>query len=190
VASSAIRLAVFLALVTYPLLVWFGLARFGTAPMAVVLGILLMARLLLLKGRLKRAFPVALVVVGAFIALVVLADDDRLLRFYPVLISSALFGACAWTLVRPPSLLERMLRLAGRDIPAEAPPYLRGVTLAWAVFFVVNAAIAAWTALAAPLQTWVFYNGFLAYVLIAALVGLEWLARPVYRRAVARRERG
>ena len=83
-------------------------------------------------------------------------------------------------------MIERGLRLAGQDVPPEAPPYLWWVTLVWCGFFVVNGAIAAWTALAAPLSWWTVYNGLVSYGLMAVLFGAEWLARGVYRRRHAR----
>ncbi|KAA9131399.1 hypothetical protein F3N42_08745 [Marinihelvus fidelis] len=180
------RLLVALLLVIYPLLVWQGLDRLGVAPMVVVLGGLLIARSLMLGERLGRLLPLAMVAIVLFVVAVVLSGDSRGLLLYPVLVNAALCGACAWSLMRPPSLLERGLRLAGRELPDEATPYLRVVTACWAVFFAANGAVAAWTALAASLDTWAFYNGFLAYVLIGAMIGIECLVRPVYRRRVAR----
>lgn len=186
-SRHVLRTALALALVTYPLLVWFGLDRFGIGAMALLLGLLAGARMLVLRGRFGRSLPYLLAGVILFVATVALTHDERLLRFYPVLVSCGLLLLCVASLLRPPSLLERMLRLWGRPFPPEAVPWLRGVTVAWAIFFAVNATIAAWTALVASRETWVFYNGFLSYLLIAALIGLEWLLRPLYRRYLAGR---
>jgi len=50
-------------------------------------------------------------------------------------------------------------------------------TRIWCAFFVVNGALALALALAAPLSWWAFYNGLLAYMLIGALLGTEWVLR-------------
>jgi uncharacterized membrane protein len=64
------------------------------------------------------------------------------------------------------------------------PRYLTCLTAVWAGFFAANALIAAWTT-TASLETWALYNGFIAYLLIGALLGFERL----YRSAFLRRRR-
>ena len=46
------------------------------------------------------------------------------------------------------------------------------------LFFIVNGAIALWTALAASDATWALYNGLIAYGLMGAMFAGEWLLRP------------
>jgi uncharacterized membrane protein len=56
--------------------------------------------------------------------------------------------------------------------------YTRRLTLVWCNFFFLNGSVAAYTALAASRETWVLYNGLVAYVLIGALLAGERIARP------------
>ena len=77
-----------------------------------------------------------------------------------------------------PTVIERIARLTDPALPDEAIPYVTGVTRVWCAFFVVNGAIALWTALAASDATWALYNGAIAYVLIGALLLGERLVRP------------
>jgi uncharacterized membrane protein len=79
--------------------------------------------------------------------------------------------------VFPPTIVERLARLQRPDLPVEAVPYLRRVTIAWSLFFVGNGTVALYTATRASFETWAFYNGFLAYVLIGAMFGGEFLTR-------------
>ena len=127
----------------------------------------------------------AAVAVAFFVAAVWFSADERLLKSYPVLINAALLAVFAGSLLRPPTVIERGLRLAGQPVPPEAPPYLWWVTLAWCMFFLVNGAIAAWTALAAPLAWWTLYNGLLSYLLIGLLFSVELVTRRIYRHRVA-----
>ncbi|MEE4172952.1 MAG: hypothetical protein V2I57_01715 [Xanthomonadales bacterium] len=184
------RALIVLLLLVYPFGVYFGLERLGPAVLGVVLAGLLLLRLLLLRETLEARrgwWMLAVLAAAAFIIGLVLTGDERLLKLYPVALNLALLVAFAATLVRPPTIIERGLRRLGQDVPPEAPPYLWWVTLAWCGFFVVNGAIAAWTALAAPLAWWTLYNGLLSYGLMAVLFGVEFVARQVYRRVHRRR---
>jgi uncharacterized membrane protein len=108
---------------------------------------------------------------------VVLTNDETLLRLYPASISASmllLFGA---TLIRPPTMVERIARLQEPDLPPERVRYTRRVTQAWCLFFVLNGAIAAYTAAFASRETWALYNGVVAYVLMGTLFAAERIVR-------------
>ncbi len=179
------RALIVLLLLAYPFGVYVGLERLGPAVLGAVLALLFLVRLWLVGTRGSR-LGLAAALAAAFVATLALTRNDTLLKFYPVLLNAGLFALFAASLARPPTVIERGLRLAGQDVPPEAPPYLWWVTLVWCGFFIVNGAIAAWTALAAPLSWWTLYNGLVSYGLMAVLFGAEWLARGVYRRRHAR----
>ena len=179
------RALIVLLLLAYPFGVYVGLERLGPAVLGGLLATLFLLRLWIVGTR-GRQWGLAIALALAFVAALTLTRNDTLLKFYPVLLNAGLFVLFAASLVRPPTVIERGLRLAGQDVPPEAPPYLWWVTLVWCGFFVVNGAIAAWTALAAPLSWWTVYNGLVSYGLMAVLFGAEWLARGVYRRRHAR----
>jgi uncharacterized membrane protein len=114
--------------------------------------------------------------------LVMVSGAPALLRFYPVAVNAGmllLFGA---TLLRPPSMIERIARLTEKHLPPEAVRYTRVVTRVWCGFFVVNGAIALATALLADLTLWTLYNGVIAYLLIALLFAGEMVVRRRVRR--------
>ena len=122
-----------------------------------------------------------------------LINADLAMRTYPVLMSVAMLAAFALSLARPPSMIERFARVLEPDLPEAGVRYTRTVTWVWCGFFVVNAVVALWTALAASLETWALYNGLISYALMGLLLGGEFLVRgPVRRqeerRAKARRE--
>jgi uncharacterized membrane protein len=83
----------------------------------------------------------------------------------------------AWSVFHPPTVVERIARATTRDLPPQAVPYIRRVTIAWCIFFVCNGAAALFTATETSFATWTLYNGFLAYVLIGLMFGAELLAR-------------
>lgn len=183
VAGNALRLLSILALLSYPFAVFYGLERFGPGIMAIILGALLVLRLAaggLLRG--SRRSLALMVVIATFVAATFLSADERVLKAYPVLINLGLLVMFALSLVYPPTVPERGMRLAGREVPEEAHNYLRGVTLAWCGFFLGNGLIAAWTALFAPTAWWALYNGFISYVLIGLFFAAEYGVRLWVKR--------
>lgn len=112
-----------------------------------------------------------------------LGNDWLPLKLYPVLVNGVLLAVFAVSLARPPSAIERLARLAEPELPPAAVAYTRRVTQVWCGFFALNGAIALATALWAPTEVWALYNGVLAYGLMGALFGGEWLVR---RRVKAR----
>lgn len=109
-------------------------------------------------------------------------DSAQAVLYYPVLVNGALLAVFASSLVSPPSLVERLARLRDPDLPPAGVVYTRRVTIAWTVFFVVNGAIALYTAALTPFETWALYNGLIAYLLIGAMFGVELLVRSVVMR--------
>ena len=104
------------------------------------------------------------------------------LKLYPVLVNVALLGAFAYSLIFPPSIIERFARLHEPDLPLEAIGYTRLVTQIWCVFFAVNGAIALMTALWATPAIWTLYNGLIAYLMMGLLFAGEHVFRWHFKR--------
>ncbi len=68
------------------------------------------------------------------------------------------------------------------DLPAATLAYTRRVTQVWCGFFVVNGAIALFTALYASAALWSLYNGFLAYLFMGLLFAGEYFVRWQVKR--------
>jgi uncharacterized membrane protein len=154
--------------------------------MALILVALCAARLFVLRlapaARPAGAFGTAqmlAICVGAIglALLTIWRGSPQAMLYYPVLMNAVFLAAFAWSLFNPPTVVERIARASRHDVPPEAVPYLRRVTIAWSVFFVCNGAAALFTATETSLATWTFYNGFLAYVLIGLMFGAELLTR-------------
>ena len=164
-----------LATLIYPLAIWLGLARFEPR----WLGCVLLA-VALLRAAVSRE-PVWLIAAAGALVLVIatfVLNDDLPLKLHPVLVNAALLGVFGLSLWRPPTVIERLARLRHPDLPPEGVRWVANVTKAWCLFFMLNGGIALWTALYASDATWALYNGAIAYVLIGAMLGGEWLLRP------------
>jgi uncharacterized membrane protein len=104
------------------------------------------------------------------------------LKLYPVLVSSVMLGVFGYSLVSPPSLIERIARMKEPDLPTAANQYMRRVTQVWCVFFLVNGSIALATAVWASPAVWSLYNGVISYLIMGLLFGGEYLVRLRFQR--------
>ena len=173
---SAIGLKIILgsALLCYPFLMLLGLNHWGLTPMALVL--MLIAIIKLTIDRRSQLQPLyALGILCGVLSMV--RQDEVWLKLYPVCMNLGSFIIFAWTLKTEQSMIERFARIREPDLPIEAVAWTRTVTQVWCVFFLINALVAAYTAVFCSLSTWTWYNGFIAYVLMGGLLGGEYLLR-------------
>lgn len=181
VDASAIVFAA--ASILYPLLAALAVKSFG--PGWVLVGLLALLALRGLLGFMKGVpggLTYALLFVAGAVALAALYDRELSVRLYPAFMNAAMLAAFAHTLWRGPSMIERFARLVEPDLPESGVRYTRAVTWVWCGFFLINGAIAVWTAVYADWALWALYNGLIAYAAIAALFVGELLVRPFFRR--------
>ena len=164
----------------YPFAIWFGMGRLEPRWLAGMLLLVVIARAL---GKREPFWWAAAVGAAVLVAAAWAANDALPLKLYPVLVSAVLLGLFGMSLRHPPTAIERLARLQDPDLPSEAIPYTRKVTIVWCVFFVVNGSISAGTALWATDAVWALYNGLISYLLMGALFAGEWLVRPRPRPA-------
>lgn len=164
----------------YPLAIWLGHGQLEPRWLACVLLLAAASRLPALRISAAARWSVAgaLVLVG----LAVWGNVLLPLKLYPVLVSAALLGAFAGSLLTPMSAIERMARLTGEDFPPVASAYMRTVTQVWCGFFIVNGSIALATALWASDAVWSLYTGVISYALMGILFGGEYLVRLRFKR--------
>jgi uncharacterized membrane protein len=84
-------------------------------------------------------------------------------------------------LLRPPTVIERIVRLRKPDLDEAVSSYLRQVTMVWLCFFIVNAGISAGTAIWGSLEAWTLYNGLISYLLIGSIFTGEFAVRHLVR---------
>lgn len=186
--SKLLNIVIAVLLVGYPFLVYFGLIWFDARAVALLLIALAAVRLACLDkaprgAPLCQALLLPIAVVALIGLLVMVSGEPSLLRFYPVAVNAGmllLFGA---TLLRPPSMIERIARLAEPRLTPKAARYTRVVTQVWCGFFVVNGAIALATTVFADFAVWTLYNGLIAYLLMALLFLGELFVRRRVRRS-------
>lgn len=170
-------LKIILVIVTlaYPFIVYFGLAHFDSTII-----MFFIITLLIVRGLTEKQHNTRKVMFVTAIGVLVVAyfwGNQQGLKLYPVLVNAAMLLLFASSLYAKQSIIERMARIKEPDLPESGVRYTKKVTIIWCVFFTLNGLIALFTALWASNEIWLFYNGFLAYVLIGVLVVTEWIVR-------------
>lgn len=170
-----LKIILVIVTIAYPFIVYFGLTHFDST---VVMFFII--TLLTIKGLTEKQHNTRKVIFVAVFGVLVIAyfwGNQQGLKLYPVLVNAAMLLLFTSSLYAKQSIIERMARLKEPDLPDSGVRYTRKVTMVWCVFFILNGLIALFTALWASNEIWLFYNGFLAYVLIGMLVITEWIVR-------------
>lgn len=179
----ALVFATFSAL--FPVIAVISVHTVGPIPVVVALCGMVLLRVVIPGSRPVPGYmTLALLTAAAAVAAIATMDGDLSVRLYPVFMNAAMLAAFAGTLVYPPSMIERFARITKPDLPPKAVAYARKVTMVWAGFFLVNGAIALWTAVSGSWTIWTIYNGGIAYALMGALFLMEYCGR---RRFVGRK---
>ena len=170
-----------LALLAYPLAVYFGLSRWGLGGVGGVLAVLFMLRLIGGGAAQFKQFKVVAWISGAAgLSLVLLSAIFRQagwFLYYPVIVNVlmlVLFGSSLW---QRQTMIERFARLKEPDLPERGVKYTRTVTGVWCAFFMINGSIAFITCFSS-LEAWTLYNGLISYLLMGTLLYCRILGAP------------
>lgn len=166
-------------MILYPFLVGWGLSQGHFLWVSVILIALGVVRLFSKGNQLMLPLTWFAILCGG---LSLVLKDHAWLKMYPVFMSVGAGLIFASTLIKPPSMIERFARLVEPNLPESGVIWTRKVTIIWCIFFVVNATIALYTVIFAPMKIWVLYNGFISYVLMGMLFLGEFILRKRHQR--------
>jgi len=178
--QTGLNIVAALLMLSWPFVVWFGLAHNSLHWLLPLMALMLLARLQQARQALAPLRFVTRGVACMGIALCIaswLLKTHQLLLFYPVAVNAimlAAFGGSLWTSM---PLVERLARLRDPALPQAAVRYTRRVTQVWCGFFILNGATALFTALHGDMRLWSAWNGMIAYLLMGLLMAGEWLVR-------------
>ncbi len=156
-------------------MVYWGLHYYDVKWLLLILFVLLAMRWLVIDAQGERY--VVVVTLVCISGIVFFWGEKVGLRFYPVMVNAGFFILFTSSLFTSMSFVERLARLRESTVSEKAMAYMRQVTIAWSVFFVVNGTVATYTALWGSEEVWVLYNGLISYLLMGGLAGGEWLVR-------------
>ena len=165
--------------VLYPILAYFGLKYSNPSVVSGLLIVLLILRFILDKSKLSQQKHAKLLFVTVFLLLLIslLTNSEYGILFYPVAVSLVFFSLFVYSLLFPPTVIARIALMQKESLSAYGIKYTNLVTLAWCIFFAINAGIAFYTAMYSDIETWTLYNGMISYILMGVLGSTEWLVR-------------
>lgn len=177
-------------IISYPLIVYFGLEHFDARLIAILLIAMALLRLFLVRNvdGLSAVMPQARLVVIALLVFGVLtfvSNAPAMLQYYPVAMNVLMFVFFFASLLRPPSVIEQFARITNPDLPEAGIAYTRKVTMVWCGFFVLNGSMALYTVVGTSLGFWAVYNSAVSYSLMGVLFAGEYLVRRVVQRREA-----
>lgn len=173
--NRLLKIVVIVLSIAYPFIIYWGLQRYQASNLLPLLLVLLGLRWLAVGRASER---IVLIGILAAVILIALTWGHQLgLKFYPAMVNLGFLVLFAGSLVSPPCIIERVARIKNPDLAPEGVAYTLKVTWMWSGFFLINGTLAAITALWTSNEVWILYNGFIAYLLIGALAGGEWLVR-------------
>lgn len=170
-----IGLLVFFAAI-YPFVVYFGLNHWHweLRYISLLLITVITVRLLLSYSKQSKTQSFMQLLFILFLVIAALFDSEIGLLYYPVIVSAAMFLLFFYSLLFPPSMIEKVTRLIEKDLSRLAIDYTRKVTIVWAIFFFCNGLVAFYTAMFCDYKTWALYNGFISYAVIAMIFMIEY----------------
>ena len=179
--ANVVKLLVAIFFVSYPFIVFFGLSYFPPSFFGLVLMALLAFRYGVIKSDERMLMlPILLVFLTYAVAMVVI-DNDRMVLYYPALVSFVMCAVFANSLRHEESLLLRLVKARGMTTSSHTPGYLFWLTGLWALFFLLNGLVSLWSS-TVSLSVWTLYNGLISYFIVAILSAGEWLFRRHYKK--------
>ncbi len=169
VASTAL-------LITYPLLVYFGLQVFDPRVMVLLLVLMAGLRWLAWDGEQRGMLVYWLAAIAVVVLATLLSGSEKGLLFYPLIVNIAFFSFFFISLFNPPTVIERFARKQHGELSEDGLRYTRRVTQVWCLFFVVNASLSVYTVYHSR-EIWLLYNGLVSYLLTGMVMGIEYLVR-------------
>lgn len=171
-----------IALVLYPLYVWWAVSHLHPAAALLPLAALALVRSFS-RGSSKASRVFFIITCTVLIVASLFGQAERAMLYYPVWVNAGMLLLFAMSLWFPPTIIERFARMMEGELDQHAIRYTRKVTQVWCGFFMLNGSIAAFTAWWGDWDLWLLYNGGIAYGLMGLLMLIEWQVRRVVKAA-------
>ncbi|MDW6001848.1 COG4648 family protein [Vibrio mangrovi] len=174
-----------ICLLAYPFIIYLGL---NEQKLKIISGLLIFLFLFRIftsrqtKVRELRILALGSAMIGIILILLsAIFRNQGWLKFYPVAVNFCMLILFLSSIIRPPTIIERLARLKDPQLPPAGVRYTSRVTTIWCGFFVLNGSIALYTCFQ-PISVWTLYNGLVSYFLMGSLLLGEWVIRQFILR--------
>lgn len=181
--SQALLIAIIaIATLVYPFIVFTSIERIGPTTLSLVLFFLLLIRVIARRRFNDPEQYVQLILVGSLCLMAAWQKSEVLLRFYPVAMNLAFSSFFLYSLTKEITLIEKFSQYFVKEPEPHQKLYMRGLTKAWALLLLFNAAAAAYTACCSSLEVWTLYNGVISYLIFGVFSLAELVNRYFYKK--------
>ncbi|WP_119328430.1 COG4648 family protein [Cysteiniphilum halobium] len=112
-----------------------------------------------------------------------LSHNIVFIKLYPVAMNVIFFSIFFVSLFAQENIIYQFAKkIARQPLPYFVTAYTRKVTIAWCLFFILNALVSCYTALFSSLHIWTLYNGLISYILIGVFFVCEFIVRLLIKR--------
>lgn len=115
--------------------------------------------------------------IGGFFAVIAFTRTLSVMYWYPVLVNVIMLAVFGGSLFASQTFVERLARLQIPDLSDEGIIYTRRVTQVWCVVFLFNIIVVTLLILSAQYYYWAIFTGVISYIIIAAVMSVEWIIR-------------
>lgn len=176
--DKLLKTLAFVGTLAYPAMVYYGMGSFSPLVFALLALFLLLIRLVTIKRLAERkiwfnAFSLAILL----LIIITIINENLAVKAYPIIISLTIAGVFAFSLLHPPTIIERIARITKPNLSERGREYTRKATIIWLVFLLFNACISMVTALWGSLAAWTLWNGLISYILMGAIFAIEYIIR-------------
>ena len=103
-------------------------------------------------------------------------NQEIFLKLYPVLMNASVCAIFALSLRKTPLITQFAQKMRKEPLDEKTLTYTKDATMAWAIFMLINTILSLITVFLSN-EIWVLFNGLISYVLIAIMMGVEFIVR-------------
>ncbi len=108
-------------------------------------------------------------------------------KLIPAIISLSIFILFVSSLSDKESIVEGFARRMEDNLPKEVSVYCRYVTIVWSIYFIINIGISLDSIHRSP-EWWAIYNGIISYIIIGLIFLVEYIARIIFKKNLAKKQ--
>ena len=184
--KSALKILSAVLLVTYPLFIYIGLKYLPLFFLAPMIMLICAIRIVTLQSNIKEwlwVMRTVLVLTVILCGFALIMRSASWMLYYPVIVNIIMLCVFSYSLIKPPTMIERFARLQDPNLPDAAIRYTRKITQIWCGFFIMNGTISIVTT-QLSIEYWTLYNGLMSYIFMGILLAGEWLYRKLVLKVI------
>ena len=124
---------------------------------------------------------VFLILFSVFVVLIFYFTRINAIKFYPALVNFVIFLVFFISLFKKQTIIQYFALKFQKELKPEELIYTRNLTIIWSLFLFFNFLVATITIFLDD-KIWIFYNGFLSYILTGTIFMVEYIIRAIFKK--------